>query len=222
MVLPAMSCASQAQDSLLVNLITEYFAEQLTIDPYDISVSLIRTPNLSAAEMKVDTYRMESGYRKTKLGRQTLWLIRESGNRLVKRYPVTADIYANLFIPVTAKRIKRSNIIGQYDIKLERRKIGRNIDQIIRTEASTWGLQATQMIPAGSVIKYSMLRDKPDVMSGEPVDVLLKKGALSVILEGVAKEDGAIGEAIRIQCTGVNKELRGVLSPGKKVSISLK
>jgi len=222
MVLPVTINADTSSDTILVKLINNYFSEKLDINATDLSVSLIRVPELTAADMKFDDFRIEGAYSKMRLGRQTLWLLRETGNRLVKRYPVTAEVFAEIAVPVAAKRIGRSSIIEHNDVKWERRRVGRDYHQILQSDESPLGHLTTQLIPAGQVFRRNMLRPKPDVMSGEPLDVTLTKGALSVVLNGVAKEDGIIGEEIRIQCSGVNKVLMGTLLNSNKVSISLK
>lgn len=78
-----------------------------------------------------------------------------------------------------------------------------------RSEAVEPGWIVHRRLKAGEALKTPAVAPPDAVTSGEPIEVLWRRGAVSVSLEGVALGSGPVGTEVRVR-TESGRELRGV------------
>jgi flagella basal body P-ring formation protein FlgA len=94
--------------------------------------------------------------------------------------------------------VRKGSIITADQIELTRRDISRldtpypSIDQVV-------GLQAKRTIRAGRALDSHNVEPPPVIRKGEPVKIIVDKGALQITTSGVAIMDGRPGDFIRVK-----------------------
>lgn len=204
------------------NIIAKFFAEKLNTSTKYIEVELIHKSRIQPSILQTGQVEIQMGRRNLNLGHQTMWMVHKVKNIVKKRYPVTVEVYANLLVPTAIRNISRNEIISQDLIVLERKKIGREYSRLVMDSETIMDKMATQMIREGRAIERNMVRIPPDIMLGAELQIILKDQGLSLELPGVAKEEGLIGQEIRVQCPSTRKEFRGVLENINEVVVSLR
>jgi flagella basal body P-ring formation protein FlgA len=59
------------------------------------------------------------------------------------------------------------------------------------------------------------------VRNGEKIDMRFQKGMLEIVLPGLAREDGALGEEIRVKCIETKKIFEGRVINAETVYVKL-
>jgi len=67
---------------------------------------------------------------------------------------------------------------------------------------------ASRFITKGSILNNSLLTRPSDIKSGERVEIIFSKGLMDIRTNGIAKENGAIGNRIRV----MNEDSRKIIS----------
>lgn len=121
------------------------------------------------------------------------------------------------------KIIPRGQVIAEKDIKkvsmpwklLPAGSTGVSLDQIV-------GQRAKTTLNMGSVIYSALLEDSPMVKNGEIVELTIHSGqGVMIRSRGVAKQEGRVGDAIRIEQPDTKKMLSGVITDRKAVEVRL-
>ncbi|MEA3286024.1 MAG: flagellar basal body P-ring formation chaperone FlgA [Candidatus Marinimicrobia bacterium] len=203
-------------------LVAEYFAKRLDITRDHIEVELIHISNINKTYLQNGQIQVQSGQRKFNLGHQTLWMVHKVNGVVRKKYPITVEVHANLMVPTALKNVSRLEILSKDLVLVERRRIGREYCRVLADADQVYTKMATQMIREGRIIERNMVRVPPDVLRGAEVQIVLNNDGLRLELAGIAKDEGLIGEEIRVQCPATRKEFRGILESPKQVSVSLR
>ncbi len=220
-ILPAMLQASET-DAAQAKLVVEYFAQRLHISMDQIELELVHTSNIDPIHFQNGQIEIKGGQRNFNLGHQTLWMVHKVNGVIKKKYPITIDVYANLLVPVALQNISRLDILTRDLVVIEQKRIGREYRRVLINADQVYDKMATQMIREGRLIERNMVRIPPDVLMGDPLQIVLNDHGLRLELAGIAKEEGLIGEVIRVQCPATRKEFRGILENSKEVMVSLR
>jgi len=81
--------------------------------------------------------------------------------------------------------------------------------------------QSAQTIIEGSPILSAAIKKVPDIKRGDGVRLQVKSGEIYFSLQGVAAEDGRLGEKLRVFTEKSRRELVGKLTSGSTVEVSL-
>lgn len=101
-------------------------------------------------------------------------------------------------------------------------RIGREYKRLHTGETQLIGKMASQSIREGRVLERNMIKTAPDVLLGDELQIILQNRGVQLALPGIAKEEGLIGEVIRVQCPTTRKEFRGILNTQDEVLVSLR
>lgn len=78
------------------------------------------------------------------------------------------------------------------------------------------GWVARRTIQAGAIITAADVALPPDIRSGEQVTLTVKCGAVAIRTSAEARQDGRVGDSIRVRSSVSNEEVRArVIAPGK-------
>jgi flagella basal body P-ring formation protein FlgA len=80
---------------------------------------------------------------------------------------------------------------------------------LVPVAASPVGARASRSLAPGDVVLRHDVAIPPAVRSGEPVRVRLADGAVAIEIQGVAAQDGHVGEEIRVVNPSSGRMLRG-------------
>jgi flagella basal body P-ring formation protein FlgA len=92
--------------------------------------------------------------------------------------------------------------------------VARNLDEIA-------GQVATRTIPAGKVVHLAQVGAPPDVKSGDPVDVVVRSGAMRLALRARSESDGRNGDIIALRNPSSNRIFQARVDGKDKATIDL-
>ncbi len=218
-LLPALLVANDG-GAIQAGLVAEFFAKELNVPLNQIDVEIIHQSNIDNSLLKNGHLEIQMGRGKLNLGHQTLWIIDKENGVLNKRFPITVNVHATLMVPTASSKISRQETISDDLLVMAPKHLGREFKGIILDPTLIYDKMTTQIIKQGSPIKQSMIRNHPDVLLGDMLEIIVLDRGLSLALPGIAKEDACIGEIVRVQCPTTRKELRGILDNSNQVIVN--
>lgn len=140
------------------------------------------------------------------IGSTRFSLIGRIDNQVVKNFSVRGTLEAMAPVAVSATNIRRDEIIGEAQIRMESRDISTlrtpclQKDQVVNKKL-------LRSLKAGDVIELSSVEFPPLVKKGAVVKILVQKNGLELTATGIAKTDGKEGEIIKVKNISSEKEI---------------
>ncbi len=106
------------------------------------------------------------------------------------------------------------------NLKYETRDIASSDGNLFSHKEELIGMVASKFIPAGRVITRSDSKKAPLVTRGDMVRILYNRGALSLRVDGVARQDGATGEKIKIMNIDTRKIIYATIVDSTTVAVA--
>jgi flagella basal body P-ring formation protein FlgA len=100
---------------------------------------------------------------------------------------------------VASHEIARNTVLTSADMKLERRDLNSIKGSALSDPAELAGRRATRMLAAGTPLTDACTEPTPMVKKGQEVTVTVLASGIEVTAPGMALQDGAKGEIIRIR-----------------------
>ncbi|WP_284190321.1 flagellar basal body P-ring formation chaperone FlgA [Vibrio zhanjiangensis] len=127
------------------------------------------------------------------------------------RINVTIKAELSLKLVVTNTGIRRQQTITANDLRLEWRTL--NKDQEFFTQLSqATGKQTLRRIRSSQILDPRQLESPPLVEKGNQVVIKASKNGFAATTQGVALEEGALGQQIEIKNTSSGKEIKAVVT----------
>ncbi len=140
--------------------------------------------------------------------------------RIVKKTSVPTYIEVWQDVVLAVKPLGRNQPITRDDLDLKKMNIARvpgdamvQIDQVL-------GRRANRAIAVNSVLRSDQIDLPPLVRKGDVVQVLAESPALRITTQGVAQENGAMGEYIEVLNTGSKKRIHAQVVDAKMVRVT--
>lgn len=102
------------------------------------------------------------------------------------------------YLPVASRRIQRGDSINEENAHLTWIDVTRPVRDLVVSMQSVKGQVAGTIINAGDPFTLNNIRTTPVVFAGETISLLYNPGGIQVQLTCVARQDGAIGDKIRL------------------------
>ena len=116
-------------------------------------------------------------------------------------------------IPVLARIVEKGEILADEDFIVELHTANEVRGAIPVTSAV--GMEASRRLNAGAILRASDVARAQMVRRGEPVNIVVAKGGLSISTMGRALSGGAMGAPVRVVSTATNRTLEAtVTGPG--------
>lgn len=215
-------CIGAETSKLIEELVIAYFTDIFNLPKSDIRLKYIHLPKEALPEGDNYRYLVETKQTSPRLGYQTVWLSVYDNKSLLKQLPVTVDLSILIDVVVATEKLKRGEKIEQNKISTKRIAVSRDYRNMIRCPDSAVGLITKQVVKEGEPLKQSILREPPDVFKGDKVNVKLVSGDLVVTARGEVKEDGLIGEKVKVFCETTRKLVYGIVQSPELVIIQIK
>lgn len=134
--------------------------------------------------------------------------------KVVATTSVILSVKASAEVLVATRAIQPGELIGPNNSSWERRDVSRRTDVVFRGEDVT-GYQVKRAVAAGSMITYSEIAPPYCVRRGEMVSVTVRCGSVLVHTTGEIKQDGRIGDLIRVRPSAASGDVQAkVVGPG--------
>ena len=122
-------------------------------------------------------------------------------------------------MPVLRNALKNGDIIGAADIdwiELPQNKIANGTAM---TEKDLIDMTPKRSVSAGKPVLLNDLAPPQMVERGDAVTLVFETGAMMLTAKGKALQSGAIGDTVRVANTDSNKNLQGVVTAHREITI---
>lgn len=133
--------------------------------------------------------------------------------------PVTIQAYANVVIADAP--IAKGTQLSTNDFRLESRDVSLLYGGFFAGIERIDGYVAKRPISAGQVLNPSLLEPAKMINRGEKVVIVAEGPGLNIRTTGIAVNDGAFGELIRVKNTNTDKVIEGRITGPGRVQVSL-
>jgi flagella basal body P-ring formation protein FlgA len=127
----------------------------------------------------------------------------------VRRLLAVGTISVSTEVVVAVMPLSRDQIITRADVRLEERTLAQVPEGAMTDLQEVIGKRPRRSISSGTPLHARLLEAPPVIQKGSVVTVLINTPTLSVVMQGQAKEDGAVGEQIRVVNLASRKEIYG-------------
>ena len=134
---------------------------------------------------------------------------------------VNAQVKLMRPVLVLANPVSRRQVIGESDLQLETRDVGRLSGGYISDPRDVIGLQAKSTLRAGYVLSARVLTQPRLVRRGQTVIVLARSQGFEVRSAGRALQDGVAGEQISVENLDSNRVIQGIVAEAGLVRVRM-
>lgn len=146
-------------------------------------------------------------------GVNTIAIDASLAGRVMATTSAVLRIKSTAVVLIAASTIAQGQALTEQNTKSESRDVTKLKDPISPAQQGGW--VARRMIQAGSAITASDVALPPDIRLGEQVTLTVKCGAVAIRTSAEARQDGRVGDSIRVRSGVSNEELRArVTAPG--------
>jgi flagella basal body P-ring formation protein FlgA len=202
----------------LLNMAKEYIIENLGLHPDDIDILPISFPSqLLVPEEGELRFTPPQGRRFVGTILLPVEVLREGC--IMNRDFIKMKVTARGSILVATKNLSRGHIIKEEDICIEERELSTISGSPAMNSNIVIGKMLNSTIKAGDVITVNMLSIPPAIRKGENIVIIAKIGSIEVETNGIALNEGMIGEIISVQNSLSGKKFNAVIIENGKVEI---
>jgi len=137
---------------------------------------------------------------------RSLTLIYRVDGRVVNNLTIRGKMSAQAAVVVASSRIRRGSKIQAGDVELVRCDIT-DIDEPVFSLAEAVGMELARGIRAGDPLEQRHLQAPVVIERGAFVQIIVQRGNMRIEATGTAREDGRLGEIIRVQNSSSLKEI---------------
>jgi flagella basal body P-ring formation protein FlgA len=198
---------------------SKLFLEKLGVSEEELKISFNHiSDNLS----KYKTNRVEVYSQKSILnpGSQSVWVRFLKGDRIVKKAPVNVNVRIIKDVVVAGKRISRGKGLNFSNLRMESKQLGKDWKQYFFSIKDLIGAESKRLIKKGTALTNRMVRETQLVHSGQKINIQLRSGNLTISTKGIAKQDGATGDEIKLKLNNTGKTIRGIVSSENLVIVT--
>jgi flagella basal body P-ring formation protein FlgA len=132
------------------------------------------------------------------------------------------DIKVMQKVLVARGRIARGAPVGPDDVEVRRQALSAStLDTPLRSADELAGAEAVRELAPGTVLTSGMFRIPPIVKMGAVVSVTVVSGDITLIAEGEARSNGAMGQTIRVMNLESKKEFTARVVGPDRVEVKL-
>lgn len=134
-------------------------------------------------------------------GRTVLNLEAYLGEEVLRRVPVRITVTPVAWVPVATRQLDREQVVRKGDYRWEQRDVSTvRGEWPHRTEDLSDGIYwARRRIQLGDVLVWRDVERRPEVVRGDRVLMVSSQGGVNITIEGVAMQNGAKGETVRVR-----------------------
>ncbi|VAX31860.1 hypothetical protein MNBD_NITROSPIRAE01-1368 [hydrothermal vent metagenome] len=178
--------------------ISIYVARQLSVDVSEVSVEGLTAMNGQKDLPEGKILKVRAVNRNGNLGRAVFVLhVQGLGGRLFKQW-VSADVSQIVQVFVAARKLRRLDVLEAEDLHLQSIQIRRVHSRYLSDLKGVLGKRLTRSLRKGMPIREDQLEIAPLVQRGDRVTITVRSQGLQIVTSGKAKQDGQLGEMIRV------------------------
>lgn len=207
--------ASQANslsvESVLADYVTEYVQQYYPEDEYRFRVELRRLPNLLNEIPASDISGVRSNGRAPSGYAHFEAVI--DNNKRNPQVNFQAFVEVEKLLPVANSRLESGSILSEDDFRMGWVDITRQAGNYASQLQNIQGKVAGRMIREGAPVRESELKQIPIIKAGESVRLIYNRSGFKIEMQAVAREDGAVGDKIRVHNERTRKTYIATVAP---------
>lgn len=141
-------------------------------------------------------------------------------DQVLKRGVVTLQVEVEAPVWVTTRDLARGTVIGESDLEHVKRDEGKLRGAAILDASQAVGRRARRLIRAGQPIRAHWVEEVPAVERGDRVRLLFVSGGLRIESSGTVRQDGNVGDVVRVRSETSKRELSGVVKSDGAVHVA--
>lgn len=142
-----------------------------------------------------------------------------AGTQTIHRCMVTAVIRTYDTVLVAERTIARKSTPGIDDVRMLRLETTSMERPRVSGLDELFGKRSRRIIARGSILYEDLFEDLPMVQQGSQVNVRVHSGAVCITTEGIACEDGMIGDLIDVSVNGRAGRVKARVADSRTVAV---
>jgi flagella basal body P-ring formation protein FlgA len=142
------------------------------------------------------------------------------GARVERSATVTFRVNAPRPVVVAVRELARGTVIHPRDLRIEQRPAERVPRGALAEMDLVAGKEVVRPLAPGEVVTSSVVATVRAVRRGAVVALILEGPGFRIVARGVAAEDGAVGETIRVVNQSSRREVSGRIDDDRTVRVS--
>lgn len=183
-------------------VIAQYVGTRLDSAANEVSVEFRSVPESIVIEQSEYSLSVPSSVTVPRKGYACMPVEVRVNGKLVKSVVCSVTIRRFEDVCVTTRDLGKNDNLQPTDIKVQRMETTNLEDDVIVSPVSIVSTRAKRMVKANTVLKNSMIEEIPAVNYNDNVVVIVRTKNLSIAAAGTARQEGHIGEEVRIQREG--------------------
>lgn len=197
-----------------------FFAEQLGVESSEVKILFKRRP-INLEKYVHHHIEIISKKRVVNAGTQAIWVEFSNSAKVLKKIPLSIEVWVVKEILVANKRIRRGQEITTEDVTFLKKNMGKDWRDHFFNIKDLKSAQAKQLIKNGLPIKKRMVKPVPLIKNGQTIKVALVSKLLKVSTAGIAKQDGVFGQTIRVRLNSTGRQISGVVKSNNIIEVSM-
>lgn len=177
---------------------------RIQIPPLDDFVGATLPPGRAEVRLQVSP-------RERMTGSVPITLVQLVDGREVRRGAVTVHVETQERVLVAARDLPRGTRVTPSDVARRAISGARVPRGALSDPDGVVGLRTTRRISAGTVWRPELVRDAPAVSRGQLVPLRLERGPLAIQATGKSRDEGRVGDRIRVLNVDSRREVMGVV-----------
>lgn len=165
----------------------------------DFSVERTALPNRVVIPQGNVAYEMELPYGVRYNAPTNVYISIKVDGRLMHKTLVRLRVHQYKEVVVLNRAIPAKTTIGIGDVRLERMDVTRLGAGYMTDPQRAVGMEVKRVLPAGSVLRTTMIRKPTIIERMAPVKILSRLNGAEIVVDGQAMQDGREGEVIRVK-----------------------
>lgn len=199
-------------------LVSEQLQQSMRDDGYKVTISQPRLPlgnqEGRSTRIVIDGLRHDpvSGY-------FSAVMIGTVGNEPRFELPVEGRVQPLISVPVLTRTLQRGDLISAADLDWQAMPPDMLSKVSLTDEQQLIGAEARRRLSPGRILTSRDVGAPLLVLRGKPVRVIYAERGLKLTARGTARDDGAIGETIRVINPNSRLEIQGVATGHQEVTV---
>jgi flagella basal body P-ring formation protein FlgA len=185
---------------------------------------ILEFPNLekqNAAKIAYDEIKILPSRKPVRKGLQLIKCGLYRNSQYLKTLNVNTRIRTFQNVVVSKTKLGRFTIVSPGDLQLARLETTHLTKKTFSSLKEMSGLRTTRLIQTGDVITENLVETLPVIARGGGVHIRFKRGLLEITTPGIARQDGKIGDEIRVKCVESKKSYTAKVIDAKTVLVNL-
>jgi flagella basal body P-ring formation protein FlgA len=141
--------------------------------------------------------------------------------KLIRTINLRVNIRTFETIVVSKRALPRQTILKKEHLTFDRRETTKVLRKFYTSMDELLALRTKRFIQLGEIITENMVEPPPLISRGKQVNIHFIKDTLEIIVPGLARQDGYLGENIRVRCLETNKNFKAKVVDSNKVIVNL-